>query len=257
LTARTANQGHPSSSSSEGHPRYPSMAGGIAETVVRSAVVAKRDWGRKRTDNSRQATERKAALRVAYIGAAATLSAAIIGGIFVLVSSSNHDSPGNGIPTGSYSYGSSPAELAILSVSFGQVGTREIISVTGVARNVPAHLSVYAVAKPGTTNAKTPALESGTNTVSWFVAGPAAVAGNGLWSVKINISPPETGKLTIAAVEARNLTSPQCAPGETCAPPPPPPPTAAQVEAELSNQGSGTTIISRTSSSKRVTIPSR
>ena len=220
-------------------------------------MVAKRDRGRKRTDDSRQATERKTALRVAYMGAGATLLAAIIGGIFALVSSSNHGSPGNGIPTGHYSYGSGQADLAILSVSFGQVGTREIISVTGVARNVPAHLSVYAVAKPGTTKVKTPTLESGTNTVSWFVAGPAVVASNGLWSVEINISPPETGKLTIAAVEGHNIAPARCAPGETCPPPSPTPPTAAQVRAELSNPGSGVTIISRTSSSKRVTIPSR
>jgi hypothetical protein len=213
-------------------------------------VVAKRDRGRKRTDDSRQATERKTALRVAYIGAAATLSAAIIGGIFAFVSSSNHG------PTGSHSYGHSQADLAILSVSFGQVGTKEIISVTGVARNVPAQLSVYAVAKPGTTKVKTPTPESGTNTVSWFVAGPAVVARSGLWSVKININPPETGKLTIAALEARNIPPPHCGSGATCAPPPPLPPTAAQVKAELSNREPGATIISRTSSSKQVTIPS-
>jgi hypothetical protein len=219
-------------------------------------MVAKRDRGRKRTDDSRQATERKTALRIAYVGAAATLSAAIIGGIFALVSSSNHGSSGNGIPTGGHSYRSSQADLAILSISFGQVGTSEIISVTGVARNVPAHLSVYAVAKPGTTKVKTPAPESGTNTASWFVAGPAVVARSGLWSVKINISPPETGKLTIAALEARNTPPAQCAPGKTCAPPLPLPPTAAQVKAELSHEGSSATIISRTSSSKQVTIPS-
>jgi hypothetical protein len=230
------------------------MQVGIAETVVRSAVVAKRDRGRKRIEDSRQATERKTALRVAYIGAAATLSAAIIGGIFAWVSSSGHGPPG--IPHGSHSYGRSQADLAILSVSFGQVGTSEVISVTGVARNVPAQLSVYAVAKPGATKVKAPSVDSGTNTVSWFVAGPAVVASSGLWSVKINISPPETGKLTIAALEARNIPSAQCAPGKTCAPPPPLPPTAAQVRAELGNQGSGTTIISRTSSSKQVTIPS-
>jgi len=217
-------------------------------------VVAKRDRGRKRIEDSRQATERKTALRVAYIGAAATLSAAIIGGIFAWVSSSGHGPPG--IPHGSHSYGPSQADLAILSVSFGQVGTSEVISVTGVARHVPAQLSVYAVAKPGTTKVKAPTAESGTNTVSWFVAGPAVLARSGLWSVKINISPPETGKLTIAALEARNIPPPHCASGATCAPLPPSPPTAAQVRAQLSNQGSGAIIISRTSSSQQVTIPS-
>jgi hypothetical protein len=87
------------------------------------------------------------------------------------------------------------------------------------------------------------------------VAGPAVVASSGLWSVKINISPPETGNLTIAALEARNIPPAHCGSGATCAPPPPVPPTAAQVRAELSNQGPGATIISRTSSSKLVNIP--
>ena len=226
---------------------------GLAQTVVRSAMVAKRDRGRRRTDDSRRATEPKTALKVAYVGAAATLVAAIIGGVFAWVSSS-HDSPS--IPNVSYSYGSSQAQLAILSVSFGQVDDREVIGVTGVAYHVPHDQAVYAVAKPRTGNGNSPAHAPGANTVSWFVAGPATVAGNGQWSIKINISPPETGKLTIAAVEARNIPPAQCAPGETCAPPPPPPPTAAQVRAALRNQGSGDTIISRTSSPKRVAFPS-
>ena len=233
------------------------VLGGIAKGVARSAVANRRDRGRKRVDDSRQAVERKAALKVAYIGAAATVLAAIIGGIFVLASVASHGSPGNGIPTGSYTYGNSHTDLGILSVAFGQVGTREIISVTGIARNVPADLSVYAVAKPGTTKVETPTIEPGTNTVSWFVAGPAVVGRSGLWSVEIDISPPETGKVTITAVEARNVVPSQCPPQETCPGLQPRPPTAAEVKVELANRGSGSTAIPRTSSPRRVTIPSR
>lgn len=211
-------------------------------------MVPKRTRERNRGDGSRKATEHKTAIRVAYIGAAATLLAAVIGGVFVLASTSGQGSSGNSNPGGQ-------PDLAILSVSFDRMQTEEIVNVTGVARNIPTYETVYAVAKPGANNvgAALP-VASGANARSWFVGGPAIVGKDGLWSIKINVSPLQAGNLTIAAVEV-GVPTVGCASGVPCVPSPLPPPPPALTRIQLGTYGPNSNSVTLTSSSKNVTIP--
>jgi hypothetical protein len=164
----------------------------------------------KSSGRAGEASESATAIRVALIGGAATLLAAIVGGVFVLSSG-----------TGNSSSVSSSSSLgleqlpSILTVSFANSHTKEIVIVKGVAQDIPSNEALYAVATPQQTGA-TPNVEGAAVEHSWFVGGPAHVGHDGLWTVEIDIAPPSSRTLTVVAVITANAA--QVAGGAT--PPP-------------------------------------
>ena len=191
--------------------------------------MAKRN---RRSGERGGSADRKTAIRVAFIGAAATLLAAIIGGLFVLLSGSA---------------GSPQSELTIRSVSFAEAVGKETITVTGVAQGLAAGEAVYAMARPAPARLTSPASPSGgpAGTASWFVGGPANVGGDGLWATEIVIIPATSSTLTVVAVAVASPPRSHCpAPPETC----PRPNHSAKVRAALKIAGPAGSLVKLASS---------
>ncbi len=167
---------------------------------------------RKSSGRTGEASESATAIRVALIGGAATLLAAIIGGFFVL-SSGARDSSSVSSSSSSSSYLGLEQLPSILTVSFANSHTKEIVIVKGVAQDISSNEALYAVATPQQTGA-TPNVEGATVEQSWFVGGPAHVGHDGLWTVEIDIAPPSSRTLTVVAV-----VTPNAAPREGAPPP--------------------------------------
>src|SRR2546430_15917811 len=100
---------------------------------------------RKRRGNGRRSkvADHKTAVTVALIGAAATLLAAIAGGLFGFFSSSDNNSA-----SGKQPEPLTRPELFIRTVSLAQGRGEIAVTVTGVARDIPAGASVYVIVKP-------------------------------------------------------------------------------------------------------------
>ena len=163
----------------------------------------------KKSNNKVGAAGRKTAYRVAFIGAAATLSAALLAVFIPMLIGGGQQSD-----TGTF---------AVLSISFDQKSGEEVVTVTGIARNIPPGATLYAMAKPGNISVKAHqnTQASGQAPVhalappkarSWFVGGPAGIGSDGHWSVNIVIIPPIAGKLTVVPVEIGSCNNCAAAP---------------------------------------------
>jgi hypothetical protein len=157
---------------------------------------------RKSSGRAGEAGESATAIKVALIGGAATLLAAIIGGFFVL-SSGTGDSSSVSSSSSSSSHPGLEQLPSILTVSFANSHTKEIVIVKGVAPDISPNEALYAVATPQQTGA-TPSVEGAAVEQSWFVGGPAHVGHGGLWAVEIDIAPPSSHTLTVVAVITAN-----------------------------------------------------
>jgi hypothetical protein len=187
----------------------------------------------------------KTAIKVAFIGGAATLLAAIIGGLFVLFSGTGGGNSTSGGPANN-------PESVILAVSFAQTQAKETVIVKGEAQDIPTGEAVYAVATPENINA-TPAVAGQTVAQSWFVGGPADIRQNGLWVIQIDIAPPTSQTLTIVAVITDTVVSAHAA--GNCGSSPCPPPTTnlttlspAEIRSNLEANGPASGIVMSMSS---------
>jgi hypothetical protein len=210
---------------------------------------------RKSSGRAGEAGDGTTAIRVALISGAATLLAAIIGGLFVLF-------PGTGdSPSASSSSSASPhfglGQLpSILTVSFANSHTKEIVIVKGVARDISPTEALYAVATPQQTDA-TPNVGEAAGGQSWFVGGPADIGHDGLWTVEIDIAPPTSRTLTVVAVIATNVPPLSAAGGSggvggtgnsTGSPPDSSPPTPTDVRSNLRAWGPQADVVIERSS---------
>ncbi len=190
---------------------------------------------RKGSGRPAEAGDGKTAIRVALISGAATLLAALTGGLFVLFSGT-----GDGTSASSNSSASPYVSIdsprgslipAITSVSFAESQAKEIVIVKGVARDIPPGEALYAVASPQQTDAA-PNVGAAAVQHSWFVGGPANIRHDGLWTVQIDIAPPTSRTLTVVAV----LTATELPPtgGVSCQPCPTSSPSPIASEETLS-----------------------
>ena len=159
---------------------------------VRSRTAASKRQGGGTPDGR---GERKTAIRVALIGAIATVLAAIIGGVFAL----NQTTP--------VSQSIDPKQLlAVRAVSFAAIRGTETITVTGIAKNLGGE--IYAVAMPLRSSAPLTPSHNRISAHRWFTGGPADVGNDGTWTIEIKIVPPNYN-LTVNAVEMPMFPCPE------------------------------------------------
>jgi hypothetical protein len=181
-----------------------------------------------------ETSDGKTAIKVAFISGAATLLAAMVGGLFVLFSGSGGGNSTNSGPT-------SAPEPVILAVSFAHTQAKEIVIVKGTSQNIPTGEAIYAVATPENINV-TPSVAGQAVARPWFVGGPANIRQNGLWAVQIDIVPPTSQTLTVVAV----ITSALVFPTGRCPQPCTPSPTTispAEIRSNLETDGPGSGVV--------------
>jgi hypothetical protein len=137
--------------------------------------------------------DRRFQLRIAYIGAAATIIAAVIGAVIAL-----H-------PWSSGPSGPSGLQLAIQSVSYPEVGGTQVIRVTGEVQNLASGEEVFVFA--GRSAKVRP----------WYPGGPAEISSQGLWVIDIEGFPFSDGPPSVwAGVATPPPSVPPCPSGEAC-----------------------------------------
>ncbi len=144
----------------------------------------------------------------AWIGAAATISAALIGGIFVLVHAGSSSAPPTTTTTHPLFGVETPGSISITSVAFKNGTAGEIISVSGVATQLGQNAELYAVARPSAKKAGT-----------WLVSSGVKPASDGRWAATIHMPAVSSVPYTVSVVDVPTVT---CPPGSTCASPSPP-----------------------------------
>ena len=137
------------------------------------------------------------ALRIAWIGATATVVLALVTGLVVLVSSSDKSPAGNQSSL-SQSASSDEFELVIRTVSFTTSAKGQLVTVAGVVHGLGGGQAVYAVAQPMTSVGS---VVSSSSVQQWFVGGPATVRDDGGWSTHIQVKP-TVSALRVVAVNA-------------------------------------------------------
>lgn len=139
--------------------------------------------------------DRRFQLRIAYIGAAATILAAVVGAVIAL-----H-------PWSSGPSGPSGLQLAIQSVSYPEVGGAQVIRVTGDVQNLASGEEVFVFAGR---SAQVP---------PWYPGGPAEISSQGLWVIDIDGFPFSHGLPSVwAGVATPPPAAQSCPSGEYCAP---------------------------------------
>ena len=137
------------------------------------------------------------ALRIAWIGATATVVLALVTGLVVLVSSSDKSPAGNQSRL-SQSASSDEFELVIRTVSFTTSAKGQLVTVAGVVHGLGGGQAVYAVAQPMTSVGS---VVSSSSVQQWFVGGRATVRDDGGWSTHIQVKP-TVSALRVVAVNA-------------------------------------------------------
>lgn len=146
--------------------------------------------------NTRKVDEpagRRTTIRVALIGAAATVLAAAIPSFFLLASTVTGQSASR------HEVGMASQPEAIGTVIFSTAGATDIITVAGLTRHLPAADLVYAVATSVDTTSEAnsaPSLSAG-----YYAGGPAIIGSDGPWVIDILGIPANWRVLTVTATE--------------------------------------------------------
>jgi hypothetical protein len=147
--------------------------------------------------------------KAAWIGAAATISAALIAGIFALVNAGSTSTPPTTTTTNPFKGVETSGLISITSVSFKSGSAGEIISVSGVASQLGQNAELYAVARPSAKKAGT-----------WLVSSGVKPGSDGRWATAIRMPAVSSVPYTVSVVDVPTTPHVACPSDEACSPAP-------------------------------------